>query len=159
MHSAWVSAFSCHWDSLTWLYTTNLNLSRSRQHQRRLPIASPPAAMAPSTTPGAAGKVESRPAADQGLPKSLQTSPTRRIRWPWGPGKRLRQRLHRLGRKIEGVVITFKDIPRDSGAQLEGGTAATATATVTIKGPRPKNAERRRKQQAQKAAGCRDSWR
>ena len=52
-----------------------------------------------------------------------------------------------LGRKIEDVVLTFKDIVRD--AQLVGGEAATATATATKKGPWPNNAERRRRKQQQ----------
>ena len=115
----------------------------SRRHQRGLPIVSPLATMTSSTTPGAADTVASRPAVDQGLPQAL--ADLTNAKKPLG-GKRLRQRLHRLGRKIEDVVVTFKDIARD--AQLEGGAAATATATQT-KGPRPKNAERRRRQQQQ----------
>ena len=80
----------------------------------------------------------SRPAVDQGLPQAL--ADLTNAKKPLG-GKHLRQRLHRLGRKIEDAVLTFKGIARD--AQLEGGAAATATATK--KGPRPRNAERRRR--------------
>ena len=89
----------------------------------------------------------SRPAVDQGLPQALAdlTNAKNLLR-----GKCLRQRLHRLGRKIEDVVLTFKDIARD--AQLEGGAAATANATQK-KGPRPKNAERRRRKQQQGQLG------
>ena len=100
--------------------------------------------------PGAAGTVASRPAVDQGLPQALAdlTNAKKSVE-----GKRLRQRLHRLGRKINDVVITFKDIARDP--QLEGGTAATATATQK-KGPRPKNAERRHRKQRQGQLGIDD---
>ena len=115
----------------------------SRRHQRGLPIVSPLATMTSSTTPGAADTVASRPAVDQGLPQAL--ADLTNAKKPLG-GKRLRQRLHRLGRKIEDVVVTFKDIARD--AQLESGAAATATATQK-KELRPKNAERRRRQQQQ----------
>jgi len=90
--------------------------------------------MTSSTTPGAADTVASRPTVDQGLPQAL--ADLTNAKKPLG-GKRLRQRLHRLGRKIEDVVVTFKDIARD--AQLDGGAAATATATQK-KGPRPRNA-------------------
>ena len=125
----------------------------SRQHQRGLPIVSPLAEMTSSTTPGAADKVASRPAVDQGLPQAL--ADLTNAKKPLG-GKRLRQRLHRLGRKIEDVVVTFKDIARD--AQLEGGADATATATATQKkGPRPKNAERQHRKQQQGQLGIEDN--
>ena len=93
----------------------------------------------------------SRPAVDQGLPQAL--ADLTNAKKPLGV-KRLRQRLRRLGRKIEDVVVTFKDIARD--AQLEGGAAATATATQK-KGPRPRNAERRRRQQQQGQLGIDDN--
>jgi len=79
--------------------------------------------MTSSTTPGAAGTVASRPAVDQGLPQAL--ADLTNAKKPLG-GKRLRQRLHRLGRKIEDVVVTFKDIARD--AQLEGGRGCDCDA-------------------------------
>ena len=74
--------------------------------------------MTSSTTTGAADTVASRPAVDQGLPQAL--ADLTNAKKPLG-GKRLRQQLHRLGRKIEDVVVTFQDIARD--AQLEGGAA------------------------------------
>ena len=67
-----------------------LTTNSSRQHQRGLPIVSPLAAVTSSTTPGAADKVESRPAVDQGLPQAL--ADLTNAKKPLG-GKRLRQRL------------------------------------------------------------------
>ena len=106
--------------------------------------------MTSSTAPGAADKVASRPAVDHRLPQAPVDLTN--AKKPLG-GKRLRQRPHRLGRKIEDVVVTFKDIARD--AHLEGCAAASATATQN-KGPRPKNAERRRRKQHQGQFGIDD---
>ena len=67
------------------------------------------AAMTSFTTDGAAGRVASRPAVDRGLPPAL--ADLTNAKKPLG-GKRLRQRLHRLGRrrKIEDLMLAFKDI-------------------------------------------------